>query len=124
MVGRLFYQPSDPAYYIEDCRIFSSLLTHDVFGSSRKCVSLLSRFFVGSRSSAKEDMADYSLLSIENIYCVCTSIMLFIPFLNWISVFFRSHTGNWSLLNKDCYSTQINGVQTKSTLRVSVTSDI
>ena len=62
-------------------------------------------------------LADYYLLSIENIQLLCYLYLC----LNWISVFFRSHTGNWSLLNEDCYSAQINGVQTKSTLRVSVT---
>ena len=65
-------------------------------------------------------LADYYLLSIENIQLLSYLYLC----LNWISVFFRSHTGNWSLLNEDCYSAQINGVQTKSTLRVSVTSDI
>ena len=97
----------------------SSLHTDDVFGSfqTKKAQENTYPYFHGSLLVANKDMADYYLLSIENIQLLCYLYLC----LNWISVFFRSHTGNWSLLNEDCYSAQINGVQTKSTLRVSVT---
>ena len=34
-------------------------------------------------------------------------------------VFCRSHQGNWSVPNEDCFTAQIDGVQTESALQVS-----